>query len=243
MNNLVDIHTHILPGIDDGSKNISETLEILKKMSSLGFNTLVFTPHYITGTVYNTNNQKKLELLELVKAKLKEENISLNLYLGNEIFIDNNIYDYIKNGEMSLINNSRYFLVELPRNGKINDFHNIVFTLKSKGYIPILAHIERYQFIFNDLSLIDEIISYGALIQVNYESIIGKYGKNAKKVAKYLLKNKKLHFLASDIHHMDSDFFKTFPKIKKKIIKYIGLNKFYEVTYINPMHVINDETF
>lgn len=238
---MIDMHSHILPGIDDGSESVEESLEILKKMSSLGFRSIVATPHYITGSSFRHNNTKKEALVKEIQTLLDEQHIDMKIYLGNEVYIDNEILSLIEKNEIACIHHSKYILIELPRNGKINDLDQMIFTLRSKGIVPIIAHPERYHCLQEDVALIDELVEKGALLQVNFESLDGKYGKNEKKLAEYLLKNQKLHFLGSDIHHEDSQFFKRLPTLKKAIIKFLGEEKFREVTYDNPLHVLKDE--
>lgn len=238
---MIDMHSHILPGIDDGSESIDESLEILKKMSSLGFHAIIATPHYITGSSFRFNNSKKEAFLKEIQTLLDEQQIDMKIYLGNEVYIDNEILSLIEKHEVACIHHSKYILIELPRNGKINELDQMIFKLRSKGIVPIIAHPERYHCLQEDVKLIDELVAKGALLQVNFESLDGKYGKNEKKLAEYLLKNQKLHFLGSDIHHANSRFFERFTSLKKTIIKLIGEEKFKEVTYDNPLHVLNDE--
>jgi protein-tyrosine phosphatase len=233
MNNMIDIHTHILPLIDDGSTSMEESVSILNKMAAFGFTDIVLTPHYIVSTKYHASNLEKENLRKYLSSQ-----VPISLYLGNEIFIDKEIIYYLKNNEMSSINGKNYVLIELPRNGKIIDLNEIIFLLETEHYIPILAHPERYLFLQEDHCMIDSLLDRGVLLEVNFESITGKYGKGAKKLAKYLLKHKKLHFLASDIHRSDSSFFKKFPKIKRKLIKILGKDTFYQVTYENPKKVL-----
>lgn len=238
---MIDIHSHVLPEIDDGSRSMDETIAILKEMASIGFHHMVTTPHYITGSSYKYNNEKKIGLIKEVQAKLDEENIEMQLFLGNEVYIDNEILSLLDRKEIAAINGSKYLLIELPRNGKINDLNDLIFKLRTRDIVPIIAHPERYICLQQDTSLIDEIVEHGALLQVNFESINGKYGKDVKKLADYLLKHKKLHFLASDIHHIDSAFFKNFSSLKKDCIKILGEEKFKEVTYLNPQAVLKGE--
>lgn len=238
---MVDIHSHILPGIDDGSESLETSINILKKMASLGFNHIVATPHYITGSSFKCNNENKVNLIRKLQKELDDRNINISIFLGNEVYIDHEILSLIDKGEISVINGKKYLLIELPRNGKINDLYDLIFKLRTRDIVPIIAHPERYICLQEDNSLIDEIVEHGALIQVNFESISAKHGKDSKKLALYLLKNKKIHFLASDIHHEDSTFFNTFQSLKKAIIKIIGEEKFKEVTYTNPALVLNGE--
>lgn len=238
---MIDIHCHVLPGIDDGSRSMEESINILKQMSALGFHHMVATPHYITGSSFKANNAKKIGLIEEVQNRLNEENIEMTLFLGNEVYIDNEILSLLDRNEIASVNAGKYLLIELPRNGKINDLNDLIFKLRTRDIVPIIAHPERYICLQENVSLIDELVGHGALLQVNFESINGKYGKDAKKLALYLLKNKKLHFLASDIHHEDSAFFHDFNGLKKEIIKMIGEEKFQEVTYTNPLLVLRGE--
>lgn len=238
---MIDIHSHILPNIDDGARSLDETIEILDKMSNLGFHHIVATPHYITGSTFKCDNEMKFSILNEVQKKLDGRGIDVKLYMGNETYIDMDILSLIDSNKISTINNSRYLLIELPRNGKINDLNELIFTLRSRDIIPIIAHPERYICLQEDNKLVDDLIKRGALLQVNFESINGKYGKEVKKLAVYLLKNKRFHFLASDIHHTDSNFFKNFKKLQKDIIKIVGFETYKEVTYINQSKVLEDE--
>lgn len=238
---MIDIHTHVLPGIDDGSESLEVSVHILEKMASLGFKYVVATPHYITGSSFKCNNEKKTSLIKELQKELDDKGIDITIFLGNEVYIDHEILSLIDKNEIAVINGNKYLLIELPRNGKINDLNELIFTLRTRDIVPIIAHPERYICLQEDTSLVDEIVEHGALLQVNFESINGKYGKDTKKLALYLLKHKKLHFLASDIHHEDSEFFSNFNALKKEIIKMIGEEKFTEVTYTNPALVLKGE--
>ena len=188
-----DIHNHILYNIDDGSNSYQKSIEILNNLEQRGVTDIVATPHYIIGTNYNSDNKKKLELLNKLK---KETNI--NLYIGNEVYIDNNILDYIKSNEISTINNSRYLLVELPLNEKLECANDIIFELRNNGIVPILAHPERYHYLtIEDLK---KFIDQGCLLQGNITSLLGKYGKNAKDNLKLLIKKRMIHVLGTDTH-------------------------------------------
>ena len=238
---MIDIHSHILPDIDDGSDSLETSIHIVEKMARLGFQYMVATPHYITGSSFKCNNEKKSSLIKELQQELDKRNIPVTIFLGNEVYIDHDILSLIDKKEIAVINENKYLLIELPRNGKINDLNELIFTLRTRDIVPIIAHPERYICLQQNLSFIDDIVSHGALLQVNFESINGKYGKDAKKLALYLLKHKKLHFLASDIHHEDSEFYSNFSSLKKEIIKLIGKEKFEEVTFLNQAKVLKGE--
>ena len=235
-----DIHCHILYGIDDGSKSLEQSIEILKNAYSNDITDIVVTPHYINNTEYNCNNEKKKIILEELKNKLKELNININLYLGNEVMIDPDISKLIANDEISTINNTKYVLVELPMHYENPNSDKMLFDLIRHGYIPILAHPERYDYIKEDLSKLDKYIEMGCVLQGNYLSLFGKYGDEAKKILKVLLKERKIKILASDIHRPSTDY--RIKKLKKKLKWFLKDKKYIEeLLESNFLKIINDE--
>ncbi len=237
-NNFIDIHSHILYGIDDGSRDINESINMIKKMKDLGFNDIIITPHYIDGTSYQADNKKKIELLNIIKSKL---DFDINLYLGNEIFIFDDIDKYIKDNKISSLNNSKYILIEVPFVQEIVDLDKYVYKLIKAGYKVILVHPERYTFIQSNPDNIIKYLDMGVLLQCNYQSITGRYGHHAKKTIKYLLKHKYVSFLGSDIHRENSSFYDNFGKIKKKILHITNEDYFKDITYNNILKVITNE--
>ena len=211
-----DLHSHLLYGIDDGSRSIDESIELLKKMEKSGIKELMLTPHYVEDSKYNCNNNDKMKIFNELKEKAKEENINIKLYLGNEVFITNNFIKLLKHDEITTLNNSKYLLFELPMRQKYNNTHNITNELTSKGYIPILAHPERYEAFQKHPNLLKDYIRAGILLQGNFTSLFGKYGRSAEKTLKYLLKNKWISFLGSDTHH---DVKYDSKKLEKKLLR------------------------
>lgn len=217
---MTDIHSHILFGIDDGSRSIEESMELLKKLKNVGFNHVILTPHYIEGSEYNADNSKKRTIFLELKQKIEDENIDIDITLGNEIFINDHIISSIEDGYISPIGDSKYLLVELPFHNKLLNLEDIIYEIKIKGYIPIIAHPERYTYFQEDYTLVDTLRKDGFLFQVNYASILGHYGKNAEKLMKYMLKNKYVDYLGTDIHRIEKDYVITnFEKIVKHIKK------------------------
>ena len=213
---MIDIHSHIMYGIDDGSKNIETSLEILKDAYNNGVTDIFLTPHYVEDSRYNTNNNDKEEILNTLKEKLKEENVNINLYIGNEIFINENISKYIDNKEIASLNNSNYLLIELPMGRMFNNTKEIFFNLIREGYIVILAHPERYRYLQEDEKKLEELLEMGILLQGNYRSLFGYYGKDAKKALSKFIKKHQISFIGSDIHKNDGYNLK---KLEKKILK------------------------
>lgn len=238
---MIDVHNHVLFGIDDGSKNLEESINILKNMYSIGYTDVIATPHYISNNLYDTNNKKKKEILEILKNKLREDNIPMNLYLGNEVFIQDNIDKKIINGKIYSLNNSQYILIELPLNERINDDLDIIYELITTGAKVVLAHPERNRVFQQDIKELDNFLELGVLLQGNIDSLSGKYGKKAKTIFKIILKKRQYFVLGSDIHHDKTKYFKRFKKLKNKIIKLTDKTYFDELTSINPQKIINDE--
>lgn len=237
----IDIHSHILYGIDDGSKSIEESINIIKEHIKMGFTDIVVTPHYIENSKYETNNIDKENILKTLKQELKKQNININLYLGNEVFVNNNLEELLKKKEIATINNSKYLLIEFPMNEKPKDINNIIYELKIKGIIPIIAHPERYDYVEKNPNLVLEWIEEGALLQSNYGSIIGVYGSGPQKTIKKLLKKDLIEFLATDIHYPNNKIYLNMDKIRKKLKKLITKERFIELTNTNPKKIIENK--
>ena len=238
---MIDMHNHILYGIDDGCKTIEESIETIKNMKKIGFNSIVLTPHYIEDSSFKANNNLKLQRLEILKEELLKNNIDVNLFLGNEIFINESINELIINKEIRSINNTRYILIELPFNNQILNLDDYLYELKLKGYKIIIAHPERYTYFKDNYEEARKLYNSGVLFQVNYGSIIGQYGNGSKKLVKKLLKDNMVDFISTDVHKPNSSLFDKFDLIKRKIIKITGEDKFKEITCNNMLKVINDE--
>ena len=239
MNSYIDIHSHILYGIDDGSRSLEESINIIKNMKNIGFNDIVITPHYIEGTSYNCNNFGKKILFNYLKEKVSEAGIDINLYLGNEIFVFDKIKEFLENGEIFALNDSKYLLIETPMQQEVANLDEYLFKLISHGYKVILAHPERYSYFQDDPSKIKKYIDMGVLFQSNYASITGRYGNHAMKTLKYFLKNNYITFLASDVHHENSTFYDDFAKMKKGIIHIVGNETFEKLSYLNAKNIID----
>lgn len=234
---MIDIHNHLLYGIDDGSKSIDDSVNIIREMSKIGYTDIILTPHYISHSKYNSPRDKNLILLENLRNALSENGIDINLYLGNEIYINHHIGDLLDNGKVSSLNGSKYLLIELPMNGEY-DYMDVFEDLIYDGYKVILAHPERYHAFQKDFDKIYDLEEIGVYFQCNIESILGSYGKGAIKMVKRMYKEKKVSFLATDIHHKKRDYGK-FDKAKKKIRKYLSSSEMKELLVENPSKIIN----
>ena len=233
---MIDFHSHILPGIDDGSKTLEQSILMVNEAKEAGFTKIISTSHYMQG-YYECDKERRKQLLSQVQDKVQ----GIELYLGSEIYITNDIIQLLKNGQASSINNTRYVLFEFPLiNTKPMNDKEVIYRLIENGYIPIIAHPERYPFIQENPDYLFELEEMGALFQANYGSIIGMYGLKAKKTLKILLKNNLISFLGSDVHR-NGQIYNKMEKVIKKLKKIISDEKFNEITEINPQKVLNNE--
>ena len=214
---MIDIHSHVLFDVDDGSRSLEESINIIKMMRDAGVTDMVITPHYINESKYMSNVKNNTKVLNTLKKELKNNNIKMNLYLGNEIYIDRNIEELLNNKEVKTLNKSKYLLVELPMSGHFNGYQDLLHNLKCMGYKVILAHPERYLSFQRDFKKIEELHELGILFQSNYGSILGDYGFGAKRCVKKLMKNNLITFFSSDIHRVRrSDFIERAKKTMRK---------------------------
>lgn len=236
---MIDIHSHILNNVDDGSDSLSNSMEILKKAESAGFTDIILTPHFIEGYYDNTRRRIKPRITAL-KKDLYSENIVVQLHQGNEILLTENTLSLLNANKISTLANSRYILFELAFSNKMLNLGQLIYEIKANGYIPILAHPERYSYIQENPKSLTEIINYGVFIQCNYGSFIGQYGKAAKRTAEILLENHMVHFLGSDTHK-HGFIYENFNSIKKRLLE-IAKDQSYidNITTNNQMNIIND---
>lgn len=234
-----DLHSHFLYNVDDGSKSLESTLFMLKNAKDNGVCDIVFTPHYIANTKFSSPKANNLEIYNAIQDIA--DYMGINIYLGNEVFCDPDILKYLKEGKISTINDSRYLLIEIPMNSKMNNAKNIFFELISNGIIPILAHPERYTAYYNDMEFFYELRTMGVLMQINFSSLVGEYGPQAKKMAKDLLKYNLVSFVGSDIHSENDKRYNDVAKAMKIIKRIVGPTKFLEITEKNFDKVINNE--
>lgn len=196
----MDIHSHILPGLDDGSPNIETSLQLVRGMYAVGYRKFVATPHII-GDMYR-NDQKTINAaLNLLKEACKSNSIDIELSAAAEYMIDDYFMSLMRKKEPLLTIHENYILTELSYACATANLHEIVFEILTNNYIPILAHPERYAFYHRDYSEYDKLKEIGFLFQVNLLSLIGYYGPQVAKSAKYLFDNGMVDFVGSDLHH------------------------------------------
>ncbi len=194
----VDIHSHILPGIDDGARNIKESLRLISEMKKLGFSKIIGTPHTYKGLYENTNETIK-NSYELLLKKLPE---NTNISYASEYMLDVSLIKKANDRNLLCIKEN-YVLIEMGFLFQPIDLFDIIFKISLSGYIPILAHPERYLFLHNDFGKYYELKNRNCKFQINFLSVTGGYGKKILKITDKLLKNGLVDFSGSDIHNMN----------------------------------------
>ena len=192
-----DIHSHLIPGIDDGSPDMETTINLIQEMQLLGFSKVITTPH-VMSDLYRNSTEIILKGLEYVRAELQLRNISMEIDAAAEYYID---YDFVQKigNEKLLTFGSNYLLVELSFAEVPNNLFEVIFKLQLEGYQVVLAHPERYDYFqikdYNDL------VSRGVLLQINFLSLIDYYSSQINKKAQDLIAANMVSFIGTDCHH------------------------------------------
>ncbi|WP_083189941.1 tyrosine-protein phosphatase [Orenia metallireducens] len=196
---MIDIHTHILPNVDDGAKDLSESLEIAREAERQGVTMIVATPHYMEEG-YGISPAETKKRVEELQEELNRAEINIKILPGAEIYIMPNLAKRLKEGIVPTINNGRYILVEFPMT-KIPDYtDNLLYDLKVMGYTPIIAHPERYKEIQTDPNRLYYWVKDGILAQLNAGSLLGMFGSEVKETAEVLVNHNMVQLMASDLH-------------------------------------------
>jgi len=196
----VDIHSHIIPAIDDGAKNIEDSIQLIKGLQDIGYQKIITTPH-IMSDAYKNSASNIYEGLELLQQRLKEENVVLDVDVGAEYYLDDGFYDKLKDSKVMSIND-KYLLFETSYLTKPIQLEDMIFAISSAGYIPLMAHPERYRYIKDYKSEYMRFKDLGVMFQCNINSFGGYYGVDAKNKVLFLSQNGMIDFLGSDLHHI-----------------------------------------
>jgi len=195
----IDVHSHLIPGIDDGAKDIEESLILLYALEKIGYKKVITTPHIMADTYKNTT-ESIYKGLDILSQAAKEEGLHITIDAAAEYYLDYDFLSHLESGSILSISN-KYILCETSYFVKPLQFDKMIEAIMEAGYIPLLAHPERYRYIqdYNEYKMLKE---RGIYFQVNINSFGGHYGKEAKRKAIFLSQNGMIDFLGSDIHHL-----------------------------------------
>ena len=201
-----DMHSHLLPGIDDGSPDIKTSLELIRGMMELGYSKLITTPH-VMWDMYKNTTEIILEKLELLRSAVKAEGLHVEINAAAEYFLDDYVEKLVKSNEPLLTVSGKMVLVEFSMAHPSMSLKDILFDMQMQGYQPIIAHPERYIYLERNKEFYDELKDIGCLFQCNLLSLTGHYGKSQQELAQYLIKKRYYDLLGTDLHnrrHLDA---------------------------------------
>jgi protein-tyrosine phosphatase len=215
----VDLHSHLIPGIDDGSQTLEESVNLVIEMKKLGFKKLITTPHIMSDYFKNTP-EIILNGLQLLKDELKKQQIDMEIEAAAEYYYDEYFTELLNKGELLSISN-QFILFELSYINPSHGVRELIFQIQQRGFKPLLAHPERYPYLSWD-----DYVEYkraGCYFQLNLMSLTEHYGKYPKKIAQKLIDHEMIDFIASDLHklrHIDQLHLTLKEKYLKKIMEY-----------------------
>ena len=235
----IDIHCHILPGVDDGSPDMATSLEMLRIADKNGITHLILTPHH-KPMHHNVSPEHNVVYRKKLQEAAKEAGIKAKLFSGNEIYYSDETMEELIEGKICSLAGSDYVLVEFHPTNPYKAIQNAVSRVQAAGFIPIIAHVERYSDIVSHPSRVKDLIEMGSFIQVNASSIMGKYGFGISHFTKKLLKEELVHFVASDAH----DIGRRAPNLldcRNYVERKYGEDYGKKLFFTNPANVIRNE--
>lgn len=236
---ILDLHTHILPAVDDGAADMDRALEMLRNSISCDIAAVVVTPHC---NVPNTFDNYRSEALTRRFEELKQaaSDLPIDLYLGAEVHVTEQLPDLLQENRLQTINNGRYLLTEFAARCPAEDFEPALDCILDAGYIPLIAHPERYQAVCHSPQMVREWLDKGCHLQLTGGSIAGDFGRTVQKTADYLLKNDLVCCVASDAHGITRrSNFLTYAY--DRLALYFGNRYANILMWENPLRICNDE--
>lgn len=222
-----DLHSHLIPGIDDGSKSLDESIAMLKQFEAFGYKKVITTPH-IMSDFYKNTPEIILGGLEIVRKGIKDAGLNIEIEAAAEYYLDLHFEEQIEAKNLLTFGNN-HVLFELSFSNEPPRVKEAIFNLQTQGYKPIMAHVERYPFYFNDFEKIEDFKNRGCLIQLNINSLSGQYGPAVKKMAESIIDRDLVDVVGSDCHHLGHlelmDSVRTSPHLHKIVNKADLLNK------------------
>ena len=201
MHGIIDMHCHILPGVDDGAVTEKMAVEMIRAEKNQGVDRIILTPHYRVGLFETEQSVMRHKFERLVELN-ERMRTGVALYLGSEIYRTSEMTELLGKGVKPALAGSRYVLVEFSHRDEYSRIRKTVYELSVKGWIPIIAHGERYPALVQDLDCVEEVLRLGAKLQVTSGAIYGQHGFRYKRICKKLLAEDMIDFIATDAHDM-----------------------------------------
>ncbi|MBQ7616060.1 MAG: protein-tyrosine-phosphatase [Butyrivibrio sp.] len=235
----IDMHCHIMPGVDDGSQDMATSLEMLRIAEKNGITHIILTPHH-KPMHHNVSPEHNVLYRKKLQEAAKDEGLKVKLFSGNEIYYSDKTMEELEQGKICSLAGSDYVLVEFHPTNPFKAIQNAMNRVQAAGFIPIIAHVERYSDIAGHASRVQDLIDMGCLIQVNASSVMGKYGFGISHFTKKLLKDGLVHFIASDAHDTKSRAPKLY-ECRSYVERKYGEDYARELFFLNAANVIRNE--
>ena len=232
---MIDLHCHIVNGVDDGSRNLEESVKMISAARDIGFDKICFTPHYMEDG-YKIEKSDLESRYNIISEAVSKKILNMDLYMGQEVFITPDMAEHLD--KYVCLNNSNFILFELPLVEDVHYLDDVIYKIQSMGKTPVLAHPERYMKSFENYDYLKTLAENGVLLQMNINSITGKYGKAVQKTALRLLQDDLITFVATDSHRVrDYEMAKQSLDVLKKLV---GEKKFKLLTETYPSNILNN---
>ena len=239
MEGFIDLHSHILPALDDGARDMKKTREMLQIAYEEGIREIIATPHFFASKKSASVEQIR-ETIASVYEEMEDWGFSVKLYPGNEIYYRSEVPELLEKGEISTLADSQYVLVEFDPMTEDSYLRDGILKLDSFGYVPILAHAERYECLFEKKERLQRVKDHGGLIQVNASSFQGGLFDEMGKRARYIMKQELLDLVGTDAHSTG----KRCPRIKETAVylhKKLGEKRAREILLKNPRAILENQ--
>lgn len=238
---MIDIHSHILPGLDDGAKNMTETLHMVLQLYEAGFKTVIATPHVLEGRA-SLSVAEILAMTEQVRERVTEAGIPVEILPGAENYIFPDMAKWAHDGKLLTLGNiGKYLLVELPMNEIPQYTDQVFFELQVNGLIPVLAHPERYRGLFDEPERLLDWAKKGIFFQLDLRSLSGHYGPQPKLLAERMLHSDLIHVVGSDAHRVSRSE-QTYTEALQSVEEIVGKSRLQELAMINPLTMLEGKS-
>ena len=231
---MIDIHNHIIYGVDDGARDVEESLRMIEIYKEAGFDQIIATSHYDSSR-YKVDAGEIKEKVDILNDEIDKQGLDFRIYPGHEIQVELDMIKKLKSGELLTLNGSKYVLCELSFVNKPTFLKDLFYNLQLEGYIPIIAHAERYPYVADHIEWLEDFIKAGALVQINYSSI-----KSHFETTRRLLERNMVHILGTDAHQSEWRS-PDISEYKDEILNIISKEKFETISTINPGKIIDNE--
>lgn len=236
MTGMIDMHCHLMPGVDDGARDAKELRKMLKMEYASGVRTIVLTPHYRQG-MYEPSKESVIKNFKRVQKMVRLLNLDMKVYLGCEYYARDNMVSHLKREKYLRMNGGKFVLIEFSSLHPLHKIRNWVNELICEDYIPIIAHVERYPQLMKNLDYLEDLRTLGAWIQVDSAALLGKQGRVLKWRSLRMLKKGYVDLIASDAHNT-KDACPNLDLCEKYVIKKVGREKARELLVVNPQMIL-----